>query len=232
MDGDRVEVFSSIQGEGPTVGTPSVFVRLALCNLTCSWCDSAYTWDWSRHDIREETTTLSVEAVVRRVEELAGDRVRTAVVTGGEPMLQTGAVEGLAAGLASRGFRIEVETNGTIAPGDRLRELVAQWNVSPKLESSDNAEARREVPEALRQFAALENAFWKFVITSEEDLPEVRALVRRYRVPRERVWLMPEGTDAETVAERSRWLADVCREEGFRLGARLHVTLWGAERGR
>lgn len=228
----RAEIFASIQGEGPTAGTPSVFARLALCNLRCSWCDSRYTWDWERHDLAEETVELPPETVVEAVVELAGDHVRNVVLTGGEPMLQPEALERVAASLTDRGFRIEVETNGTVRPGPRLERLVDQWNVSPKLASSGNRGRRREVPDALARFATLTSAYWKFVITSEDDVPEVEALVGRYGVPARRVFLVPEATDAGTLAERSRWLAEVCRDTGYRLGTRLHVLLWGTERGR
>ena len=42
------------QGEGPSAGQVAAFVRLGLCNLTCAWCDTAYTWDRSRFDLRAE----------------------------------------------------------------------------------------------------------------------------------------------------------------------------------
>ena len=232
MPSGHPEVFASIQGEGPTAGTPSVFARLALCNLRCSWCDSAYTWDWERYDIDEETTSLSPGELVERIVEAAGDGIRNVVLTGGEPMLQPEALERVAEALSERGFRIEVETNGTVRPDPRLERLVDQWNVSPKLANSDNSPSRREVPEALHRFAELPSATWKFVVASQEDVPEVRSLVERYGVPAGRVVLMPEATDADTLAERSRWLADVCRDGGYRLGTRLHVLLWGTERGR
>ena len=44
------EIFHSIQGEGVSAGTPTVFLRLATCNLACTWCDTRYTWDWRRFD--------------------------------------------------------------------------------------------------------------------------------------------------------------------------------------
>jgi 7-carboxy-7-deazaguanine synthase len=47
-----------------------------------------------------------------------------------------------------------------------------------------------------------------------------------------RVVLMPEGTDAATLAERGRWLVEICKREGYRFSPRLHIDLWGAERGR
>jgi len=62
-------------------------------------------------------------------------------------------------------------------------------------------------------------------------LDEVRSLVELLGADRERVILMPEGTDADRLRERGAWLAEVCKEEGFRLSPRLHVDLWGNRRG-
>jgi 7-carboxy-7-deazaguanine synthase len=100
-----VEVFSSLQGEGRNQGRPTVFLRLAGCNLACAWCDTAYA--------REGGDELGADAVLSRVRETAGT-CRRLCVTGGEPLLQQEALVPLAAALASEGFAIEVETNGTI----------------------------------------------------------------------------------------------------------------------
>ena len=226
------EIFASIQGEGASAGIPSVFVRTAYCLLKCEWCDSRYTWDWDRYDRSAEIFPMEPEDVVGRVVESAGENIRNLVLTGGEPLIQQASLIAVAAELTSRGFRVEVETSGTIAPTHELAATVDQWNVSPKLASSGNPLERREVPEALEWFARHASASFKFVVVDPDDVPEVQDLVDRYRVPKERVILMPEGTDAETLEERSRWLAEICQETGFRLGPRLHVMLWGATRGR
>jgi organic radical activating enzyme len=223
------EVFASIQGEGPSVGTPSVFVRLAECHLACSWCDTKYTWDWAHYDRAREVHDLTVEAVAARVAELASG-ARTIVVTGGEPMLQQPELVELLQRLA--GFRVEVETSGTIEPIAALVPLVAQWNVSPKLASSGNADKARLRAGPLTFFAGAANAQWKLVATSEADLAEIAALVARFGVPAERVTVMPEGTDAATLADRARWLVPACVARGWRFGTRMHVVLWGSERGR
>ena len=223
------EIFRSIQGEGVSAGAPCVFLRLATCNLSCTWCDTKYTWDWAQFDYDSEVVLLTADEVKERVRELGGSRL---VVTGGEPLLQQKELAPLAASLNGRGYAIEVETNGTLAPSAELVEAVAQWNVSPKLSNSGNRPDRMEAPDALNAFASLETAFFKFVIVNPSDLDEADALAGRYGVARERVMLMPEGTSPEALSERGAWLAELCAEKGFRYTPRLHIMLWGDVRGR
>ena len=98
--------------------------------------------------------------------------------------------------------------------------------------------------EVLKKFATggggvVKECQWKFVISRQEDLAEMEELLARLntqlseqsRIEREDVLLMAEGTDAETVNERSRWLAEVCKERGYRLSPRLHLELYGNKRG-
>lgn len=226
------EIFASIQGEGVTAGVPAVFVRLADCNLRCTWCDTKYTWDWDHHDRAAETIELPVDDVVARIAALAGDATRTAVITGGEPLLQQPAVAELAAALGARGLRVEIETSGSIEPRAELAPHVAQWNVSPKLASSGNKASARLRAGPLAAFAADPRAQFKFVAVEPADLDEIDAVCRGYGIAADRVLVMPEGTTAEALGARARWLVDACRARGYRFGTRLHVLLWGAERGR
>ncbi len=232
MKSGEPEIFATVQGEGASAGIPSVFVRLAECNLRCTWCDTKYTWDWAHYEKAVETIELPVDDIAARARAASGDGVRNAVLTGGEPLLQHDELAELARTLREGGFRVEVETNGTIAPPEALAAHVDQWNVSPKLASSGNTERARQRPTALSWFAAQPNAQFKFVTTSEDDIAEITELVIALSLPKERVLLTPEGVDAATIAERSRWIADRCRTHGYRLGTRLHVFIWGSERGR
>jgi 7-carboxy-7-deazaguanine synthase len=99
------EVFPSLQGEGRNQGRPTVFLRLAGCNLACAWCDTAYA--------REGGAEMAADAVLAAVRETAGP-CRRLCVTGGEPLLQQEALVPVVAALASEGYAIEIETNGTI----------------------------------------------------------------------------------------------------------------------
>ena len=223
------EIFRTVQGEGASAGVPAVFLRLAVCNLRCSWCDTKYTWDWSQYDYGREVAAVAADEARERIRALGTGRV---VVTGGEPLMQQRSLAGLLAGLRADGYECEIETNGTLAPTEAMLAAVSQWNVSPKLANSDNTLERRRVPGALRAFSRLDNAWFKFVIVEPGDVAEVEGLAREFDIPARRVMLMPEGTTREALERRSGWLAETCAERGYRFTTRLHILAWGNERGR
>lgn len=227
MPGGEPELFSSIQGEGASAGVPSTFIRLAACNLQCSWCDTAYTWDWKTYDRDEQTMTVDVEDVLARVRGLPP---RNVVITGGEPLIQRRQLVPLVEALKGDGYRIEVETNGTIAPRE-LAGLVDQWNVSPKLAHSGNEGLIRLRPAVLRDFGALPHAYFKFVVQQPGDIAELEEVRALADVPPERVLVMPEGRTPEELECRGRALAGICAERGYRFTSRLHILLWGDRRG-
>ena len=232
MPSGEPELFASIQGEGFSAGVPSVFVRVAECNLTCTWCDTRYTWDWQSYDRDKETLQLALSDVYDRVIELAGTSIKNVVLTGGEPLLHQEDLTALAVALRARSFRIEIETNGAIEPSEALIREVDQWNVSPKLESSGNKKTARLRVGPLTRFAALPNATFKFVAVGAEDLDEIESIITTFALLRDRVIVMPEATDPATLAERSKTLVPLCQARGLRFGTRLHVMLWGDGRGR
>jgi len=135
------EIFCSIQGEGVNIGKPAVFLRLGLCNLKCTWCDTKYAWDWETYNPKEQLVEMPLEDVEQEI--LRHNR-KYLVVTGGEPMIQQNWLIPLFARLESRGFFIEIETNGTIVPDQHLVNLVDHWSVSPKLQNSGNSQSLRE----------------------------------------------------------------------------------------
>ena len=223
------EIFASLQGEGPSAGRPSVFVRLSRCNLACVWCDTAYTWRFSgpgAFDRVANQLTLSEADTAARILAFGGNRL---VITGGEPLLQAPALARLLALLPH--MHVEIETNATVAPPPALDALVHQYNVSPKLAHSGNPAALALVPARLAAFAADARAFFKFVIASREDLAEVLALQAAHAIAPERLFVMPEGTDSATLRTRSRWLAAVAMDHGLRFTDRLHIHLYGDTRG-
>jgi len=223
------EIFHSVQGEGVSLGVPSVFLRLATCNLACSWCDTKYTWDWQNFNYQTEVVELGPEIVQQKIQAYDCSHV---VITGGEPMLQQEELQPLVKSLAAEGYTVEVETNGTIPPTPGMLRHIGQWNVSPKLRTSGNQLLETQNPLALQTFAALPDAYFKFVIAVESDVDEVCTLRDQYDLAPQRILLMPEGRTLDALARKSAWLPELCVQHGFRFTTRLHIILWGDERGR
>ncbi|HND89386.1 MAG TPA: 7-carboxy-7-deazaguanine synthase QueE [Saprospiraceae bacterium] len=244
LDG-QPEIFHSIQGEGKSIGVPSVFVRTALCNLHCYWCDTDYTWNWTgtrfahqhdalpgyrKFDKADWITECPIEDVAGAV---AAFPCRNVILTGGEPLLQQPALTRLMHSLRGLApdYRFETETNGTLLPTPDFDAAIDQYNVSPKLDNSRNPRRLRERAKPYRFFAASPKANFKFVLADERDLSEVLDLLSHYAIPAERVWLMPEATSRERLAECRLWLVDICKAHRFRYSDRLHVQIWGSKKG-
>ncbi|MFI5497124.1 7-carboxy-7-deazaguanine synthase QueE [Actinoplanes sp. NPDC051859] len=217
----------TVQGEGPSMGQRAVFVRLAGCHLSCTWCDTAFTWDAARYDLDAHRRRMPVAEVVAWVRARGAAMV---VLTGGEPLLQQAALVELAAPLYQAGVRVEVETSGTVVPRRRLLVSVTAFNVSPKLANSGIAATARIRPSALAALAASGKAVFKFVAVDRGDLAEIAELEQAHRLTP--IWVMPEGRTPEQVLHRCRELAEDVIARGWNLSTRLHVLLWGDQRGR
>ena len=219
------EIFYSLQGEGALVGVPSVFVRTSGCNLRCVWCDTPYT-SW-----QPEGDELSIDEILARVE--AHTPARHVVLTGGEPMIAPHVVE-LTEGFRARGLHITIETAGTV-----FHPVACDlMSISPKLAHSTPAGKWAATHERLRiqqdVLGRLMRSYehqLKFVVADPKDMDEIRSLLDQLAADRSKVILMPEGIDSEVLRERSLWLAEICKQEGFRFSPRLHVDLYGNKRG-
>ena len=123
-------------------------------------------------------------------------------------MLQESRLTPLVESLSAEGYTFEVETNGTIVPLPGMTSLIGQWNVSPKLRTSGNPSDGSQVPSALKAFAELPEAYFKFVITGEADVDEVCALRDKYNLPPDRVLPLPEGRTPAARGTTSAWLSE------------------------
>ena len=244
-----------VQGEGPHVGEPTIFLRLAGCNLACGgrqgdgahgWvCDSAYTWNWPKYDREKEVHPMAIEAVLDQLQEMRTDPVNgdqiplphVVTVSGGEPLLQQAAVRELMKLAEQRDVALQwdFETNGTVDWNGRWRDPEPRTIVcSPKLPGSGNPRSalRHDV---LTRLAA-KGAFFKFVISGgpdhEMDWAAAEEIMQHARVPRDRVFMMPEGLTAEAVAKHSGPLMERCAISGYRFSPRLHITAYGNVRRR
>lgn len=224
----------TLQGEGPSTGMPANFLRLSSCNLHCAWCDTPYTWDWTRFSQSEESCLATVQSLISG---LRGRPAPLLVITGGEPMMQAPAVSRLIAEIREsplRETRIEVETNGTLPMEGFF--MPDQYNVSVKLRGNEADSERVRIRRGpLLQYRNSGRAVWKFVITDRhfhEDLDEVEHLADNLDLPDDRIWLMPEGTTPGRILTGAQRLAPECIKRGWHLSYRLHIVLWGNQRGR
>jgi organic radical activating enzyme len=241
------ETFSSLQGEGLSVGVQAFFIRFMGCNADCSFCDSAFTWDGS-----EKGKKLAVKELLHLVQISGCPMV---VITGGEPMLYWTKPEfdELLRGIKALGKRVEIETNGTTVPVlemihgfDAQYLLVDQWNVSPKLASSGVKEHIRFSRTMCGKWVSFADSVFrdnadtivcfKFVVdaSSKEiaisDLDEIQMNMTEIYTPNTAVLVMPEGTSVESQLSGMRVLWDLLPIYGYRLSPRLHTLTFGAER--
>ncbi len=223
------EIFHSIQGEGKLAGVPSVFIRTSGCNLRCVWCDTPYT-SWE-----PEGESLDVDTILRRVAAVGAKHV---VLTGGEPMIDPDVTE-LTRRLGEDGYHTTLETAATV-----WRDVVCDLSsISPKLGNStprqrdngrwaDAHERNRISLDTVRRFMALGDYQLKFVVDRPEDLGEIETLLARIgNYDRSDVLLMPQGVTDEELRDKSGWIAEACKQRGFRYCPRLHISLYGNRRG-
>lgn len=226
-----------VQGEGKSAGKEVMFLRLSGCNLACTWCDTPYTWNWKgtkflhteKFDKKAETHKMSAQEVYIQLTTKA-PTCKSLVISGGEPMLQQKELIPLMIMLKEDNYWIEVETNGTVVPLDQFITLIDQINCSPKLENSgrDNPSKKREIPKALTALSGSSKTSFKFVVSSNQDMPEILRLIKEYAM--KEVYLMPEGKTREEQEARQEEVRKISKHYGFKFSPRLHVLEWGNKR--
>ena len=203
------EIFNSIQGEGLTMGAPTVFVRAVGCNLRCSWCDTGYSF--------EGGTDMTVDDILEEV----GDCFRVCF-TGGEPMLQPDAVE-LIERLVSKGIQVVLETNGSVDLSEVPRDPLVMISMDIKCPSSGMTD--RMMLSNIDILSSKDQL--KFVIKDQADLDFAVRFVRSHRIPCPVIFGPVGGTG------RLEWLVDrVLREHlDVRVLPQLHKIIWGDRQG-
>jgi organic radical activating enzyme len=222
--GNFVELFSSVQGEGPHVGVSTLFVRLGVCDLRCRWCDSPHTWRAAEacriqlrrgaDEHRSVANPVSVTAIVEAAEVLAVDRHAFVSITGGEPLLQPEVVRALADALRGRGPRIHLETHGlATAALAQVVEVVDVVSMDWKLASDVRREGESfkepgaafhdEHARFLEVATRAPEVFAKIVVTREtRDAEVLEAAGRIARVASNTLLVLQPVTPRGTVTER------------------------------
>jgi 7-carboxy-7-deazaguanine synthase len=216
-----IEIYRSIQGESSFAGVPCIFVRLAACNLRCTWCDSEYTFTGGKK--------MSAEEVEQEVLRLAhGGLVE---FTGGEPMLQERELLPLMDRLLSRGYALLLETSGE-RPLEDVPPAVHKI-IDVKCPGSGEGGTFR-----LSNLAAITAADEvKFVLADREDYEFARDFERQHGLEQKAggvlfspVFLKNPSSERDTSNCQldPRLLAEWILEDGLnvRLGLQIHKFIW------
>lgn len=221
----------TIQGEGPFAGRAVQFLRTGGCNLSCSWCDTPYTWDGSRFDLRVELPAKSVPDII-------ADTLTAVpmVLSGGEPLIHqyNDLWPELLDGVRAKAGSIHVETNGTLSPTAATLGLVDVFAVSPKL-SHAGPHRGRQNPALHDDWPALAQSnpliFMKVVVRNYHDVAYTAEWARKIGWPLSQVWVMPLGTSTTELLANWDTIAKAACQHRINATQRLHVLAWGDTKG-
>lgn len=217
-----IEKFLSIDGEGPTQGELSTFIRFQGCNLRCKWCDTKYSYDTS-----ESFEVLSGEEIYNYIK---SNETYNVTLTGGEPLIQPNIEELLMLLSKDKKLKINIETNGAIAikpfksliPSENIRYII-----DFKLPDSGMTEFMN-----IDNFKFLSKRdVYKFVIASMNDLRYAENIIKKYElISKCQVYFSPVfgSINLQDIVEfmKSNKL------NGVRLQVQMHKIIWGMdERG-
>ena len=201
------EIYLSIQGESTHTGRPCVFVRLAACNLRCSWCDTPYAFSGG--------TKKSIDDVVREVRALG---CRLVELTGGEPLLQPDAIP-LMQRLVDDGFEVLLETGGHMPIDDVPDDVVTILDV--KCPGSGEAGAMHWAN--LDQLSVRDEV--KFVIRDRIDFDHAVAVVEKHQLDRRvRAILFSPVFGVLAPADLAAWILQASAPA--RLQLQSHKYIW------
>jgi 7-carboxy-7-deazaguanine synthase len=201
-----IEVYASVQGESTWSGLPCIFVRLAGCNLRCTWCDSEFTFTGGEYQ--------SIDSVVQQVHEMGIELVE---VTGGEPLAQRQTSD-LIQALMNCGHTVLVETSGSLD----IRAVPEGAHVIMDLKPPDSGEVEANDMANLDRLRPGDEV--KFVLASREDYEWSREVVTQHRLTERVPVLFSTAFGLLDPAKVSAWL---CEDKlGVRLQLQMHKYIW------
>jgi 7-carboxy-7-deazaguanine synthase len=229
------EIYLSVQGESTFAGLPCVFVRLAGCNLRCSYCDTAYAFTGGqRRSVAE--TLAAVDALARPYGAPGpGARLPLVELTGGEPLLQAAALT-LMRGLGDAGYTVLLETSGALGIGGvdprvhRIMDLKCPSSGEVEANRWSNLAELRVTDEIKFVVGTVEDYAWMRKMIARHDLARICPLLVSWASPLEghqqdpSLKPVPRG---QTRLER-RELAERILADGLpvRFQLQLHKVLW------
>ncbi len=254
-----LDISGTIQGEGKLAGTPSLFVRLASCNLRCIWqmadgsycrCDTSYA---SFHP--DDKKSWEITEIVALIKQNIGN-MQHVVITGGEPLLQKKGVAALCKQLKQDlDLHITLESNGTQFDTE-LSKWIDLFSISPKLSNSvptkdkltfyneGETGASKYHHEVRRNISALQDYIvfskennkdlqLKFVVGKQSDADEI---LRDYLevlngYDKQDILLMPLGAKHEQIEKSNPIVLKMCLQNGWKYTPRIHIEIFGSKQG-
>jgi len=201
------EIFQAIQGEGPEMGKPTIFVRFSGCNLNCKFCDTKY------HKNGKEMNEEDV------INEIKKHSIKNITFTGGEPLLQEYDIDRIINNLGWK-YNYSIETNGTL-----ISMLYPGYDVmviSPKKNNINN--------ECINLYKNWKNTYFKFVYENKNDLWWEK-LIEKYEIDKKKIYIMPEGATREEQLNKMSEVIEYCIQKGYKFSPRIHVLTYNKKRG-
>lgn len=159
------EIFSSVQGEGLQIGRRQIFVRFSGCNLDCSFCDT---------DKESASCASDIKSLFEQIDTLNASCIHNSIaITGGEPLMHSGFLKAALPGIIERGFKVYLETNGTLA--DNLAEVIGYLDtlsIDIKLPSVSNNRPCWDRHKRFLEVAFEKEFFVKVVVSDSVDIAE------------------------------------------------------------
>src|SRR5262245_52801619 len=201
------EIYRSIQGESTFAGLPCVFVRLAVCDSRCVWCDTPHAFN--------QGTAMNPGEVLDRVGEYGCPLVE---ITGGEPLLQP-EVLSLMTALADRSHTVLLETSGAhdVAPVDRRVHIIMD------LKCPDSGECERNRWENLEALKPSDQV--KFVLASRRDFEWAEGVIRQHRLDERFTVLLSAVFDSVHPRALTEWLLASGLQHA-RIQLQMHKYIW------
>ena len=204
------EIFYSLQGEGPWLGLPAIFIRLSGCKKPyCPWCDTKYAL--------HESTTMTTENILDAIEKYSCNCI---VITGGEPFLQWEyGLKTLHASLINNNYRVQYETSGKVGIPDIDDAMIV---CSPKY-----------IDGTWRFYPANEDkaGYFKFLGDSADSFKTIESFIDLYHINAETVFIMPMGSTRSEQLSHMEPVFTFCRDHGYRMTPRLHILSFDTIRG-
>lgn len=204
-----IEVYASVQGESTFVGLPCTFVRLAGCNLRCTWCDSVYTFKGG-----ERRSIADVLDEVRRL------GVRLVEVTGGEPLVHRQAIP-LMQALIDEGYTVLLETSGSRDIGP----VPAPVHIILDFKAPDSGEERANLWSNVEKLRSKDEV--KLVLASRRDYEWARQVIAEHRLADRCTVLISPVFGAVDPAQLVAWILEDALPVRFQL--QLHKFVWPTE---